>query len=330
VALLFFGALPTFSQGQPPAAEPLRSDTELVKLDVSVLDKHGNFIADLNPSQFHILDNGAEQPVAFFEPVDAPAQILMMVETSPAVYLIHSQHLVAAYALLGGLAPDDQVALVAYSDKPHVILGFTPDKAALFGSLNNLDYGIGMSQLNLYDSLAAAIGWLPAGTGKNAIVLLSTGLDSSSASDWEALVRKLRGSDAAIFPVALGGYLRATNAKSRKSKSDDGDAGTVGGPSASSVAASFAQADDALQSLAKITGGRAYFPESAEQFASIYKEIGATLRHEYVLGIAPAHDGQFHSLTVQVFEKDKGNGKGRAGQSGWRIFAREGYLAPSP
>jgi Ca-activated chloride channel homolog len=330
VTILLFGAPLAFSQSQPPDATPLHSATELVKLDVSVLDKHGNFVADLNLNQFHILDNGSEQPIAFFEPVEAPAQILVMIETSPAVYLIHTEHLVAAYALFEGLAANDQVAVVTYSDKPRTVLGFTPDKNALLEAMNNLNYAIGMSQLNFYDSLTKAIDWLPSGTGKSAIVLLTTGLDSSTTSDWEALVSKLRVSDVVVFPVALGGYLHGGNGKTPKSKGDNTHTPAPGGPSYSIVAASFAQADDALRSLAEITGGRAYFPESAGQFVAIYHEIGAALRHEYVLGIAPAHDGQFHSLTVQVYAQDNRNGKRRAARSGWMIFAREGYLAPSP
>ena len=330
IALL--SSSPALSQGQPAAATSLHTKTELVKLDVSVLDKHGKFVAELNPNQFHVFDNGAEQPVAFFEPMDAPAQILVMIETSPAVYLIHTEHLVAAYALFEGLAVDDQVALVTYSDKPRVVLGFTPDKDALFQAMNNLDYGIGMSQLNFYDSLASAIGWLPPAAGKSAIVLLTTGLDSSTASNWQTLVNKLRGSDVVIFPVALGGYLHGANRKSSKSTGGGANARATEGsePSSWSVAASFAKADDALRSLARITGGHVYFPESAEEFAAIYKEIGAALRHEYVLGIAPAHDGQFHSLTVQVFAQGNGDGKRSAVRPGWRTFAREGYLAPSP
>ena len=54
-----------------------------------------------------------------------------MIETGPAVYLIHNEHLTAAYALLNGLDPDDQVALVAYDEAPRAILPFTPDKSVL-------------------------------------------------------------------------------------------------------------------------------------------------------------------------------------------------------
>jgi len=41
------------------------------------------------------------------------------------------------------------------------------------------------------------------------------------------------------------------------------------------------------------------------------------LRHEYVLGIAPAHDGQFHPLGVKVRENEN-----------YQVFVRQGYRAP--
>jgi len=158
------------------APRPLEATTEFVKVDASVLDNRGNFVGGLARSNFRILDNGAEQPIAFFTPVEAPAQILVMIETSPAVYLIHNQHLVAAYALLDGLAADDQVALVTYDQAPREILKFTADKSALLAALGGVQYTIGMGDLNLYDSISGVLDWMGPATGKRALVLLTLSL----------------------------------------------------------------------------------------------------------------------------------------------------------
>src|SRR6202041_1533199 len=131
--------------------------TELGKVDASVLDDRGNFVGGLARNNFRILDNGSNQPIAYFIPVQAPAQVLVMIETSPAVYLIHDQHLVAAYALLDGLAAGDQVALVTYDQSPRLILQFTADKSAFFSALNTMQYTIGMGDLNLYDSISTVL-----------------------------------------------------------------------------------------------------------------------------------------------------------------------------
>lgn len=297
-----------------------------------MLDKHANFVGGLSRGEFRILDRGAEQPIVAFAPVEAPAQVLVMIETSPAVYLIHNEHLAAAYALLDGLDSDDQVALVTYDEVPRALLSFTTEKSALPSALTKLQYTIGMADLNFYDSLSAVLDWLAPMAGKRAIVLLTTGLDSSPPDRWDALARKLRGSDVVIFPVALGGALRGDTSKKSKAnrsapKSKQDETGTS--PQTDS-APGFARADTALRSLAAITGGRAYFPKSDKDFASIYREIASTLRHQYVLGIVPAHDGQFHALTVEVVDDKVQPEMQPLKKAEYRVLARQGYLAPAP
>ncbi len=92
----------------------------------------------------------------------------------------------------------------------------------------------------------------------------------------------------------------------------------------------FAKADTALLSLASITGGRAYFPKSANDFVPIYRQIAYELRNEYVLGIQPAQDGEFHSLTIEVIGNAHKSAIPNAKTPAYRISARAGYLAPKP
>jgi Ca-activated chloride channel family protein len=303
----------------PATQQPLQVTTEIVKLDTTVTDERGEFVTGLQLKNFRVLDRDTEQPIIFFAPTDAPAQILVMVETSPAVYLIQADHIAAINALASGLAPDDEIALVVYNEAPRTILPFTQDRASLTTALGQIQYTLGFGELNLFDSLSAVLDSIAPAAGKKTIVLLTTGLDSSSASHWQALLPKLRSSDVVIFPVALGASLR-TPAKKKKGKAaPESDEPHV-----------FADADKALRSLAEITGGRAFFPESASDFAPMYQEIAATLRHQYVLGIAPAHDGQFHALKIQLLDEN-GLPYSTAGKNtSRRIFVRQGYLAPTP
>ncbi len=315
-----------------PLQAPIQAKTELVRVDVSVLDKGGNFVGGLAQNDFRVIDGGLPQPIVFFSPVDAPAQVLVLVETSPAVYLIHNEHLIAAYALLDGLAAEDQVALVTYDQAPHAILGFTPDKSALTAALGQIQYTLGTAELNFFDSISEVVDWLSPIHGKKALVILSTGLDSSPPARLDALAQKLRADDVVIFPVALGGSLRQASGKKKKSAKNapKSETQTQESPQGPDNPLSFAKADAALLSLAKITGGRAYFSASAREFAPIYREIAAALRHQYVLGIVPAQDGRFHSLTVQVVDSSGQPAPPRAKSAEFRVFAREGYLAPGP
>ena len=191
--------------------------TDTVKINVSVMGNSGDFIAGLEQKNFRVLDNGTDQPITFFTSTDAPAQILVMVETSPAVYLIQNEHLTAAFALVQGLAADDQVALVTYSQEPHAVLAFTADKTAFTAALGQLQYTLGMGQLNFFDSISTALDWIAPLPGKKALVLLTTGLDSSPPGPLGRLVQKLRTQDVVIFPVALGGALRHPLDKKRSS-----------------------------------------------------------------------------------------------------------------
>jgi Ca-activated chloride channel homolog len=307
--------LATFGQQNPPSSSaPLQSKVQLVNLEISVTDKQGQFVAGLMPDDFRVLDNGVPQRLLIFIPEERPADILVLIETSPAVYLIENEHLAAAYALLDGLAPDDQVALATYDQAPRAMLALTADKGALLTALNQVQYSIGMAELNLYDSLSTTLDWLEPATDKKALVVLTTGIDTSSPARWDALVKKARERDVVIFPMALGGSLRASPSKKVKK------------PTAPSSV--FAKGDAALNSLAAITGGRAYFPQSPKEFAAIYTQIASMLRHQYVLGISPTDDGQFHSLSVEVLRGGVSS-SGRGVKEGeFHVFARQGYQAP--
>ncbi len=306
---------------QPPAQAPFRitARADLVNVEVSVTDAKGNFVSNLTREEFRILDEGVEQRVTHFASIDSPAQILLLIETSPAVYLIHSEHLAAASLLLEGLAPEDAVALSAYDDALHPVLGFTRDKAGVAAALAALHYNLGMARLNLYESLSAALDALAPLDGKKAIVLLSTGLDESNRAAWEKLAVRMRASGVAVFPVALGGELRDT---ARKPQSP---------PSGGSEPLGFERADRDLSEIARLTGGSAYFPRDAKNFRRIYRQISGVLRHQYSLGFTPpARDARFHTIEVQILDaRGRVIATGRSGTV-YRVQARPGYLAPGP
>lgn len=327
--LLLIACVSARAQEQPV----VRVSSELVKIDASVTDAHGNYVGGLQQSDFRVLVDGAESPILFFALADEPARILVLVETSPAVYLMQNQHLAAAYSLMEGLSPQDEVALFTYSEAAHGILSFTPDKAALLRALGGIQYTLGSGQLNFYGSLAQVLDWMSAVEGKKAAVLLTTGLDSSQPSLWDMLEQRLRATDVVIYPVALGGTFRSYAGKKKKArdKKSQPDEAQDTQPSDADNPLSFAKATSALKNIAAATGGRAYFPQTPADFIPDYREIASGLRHQYLLGIAPLHDGKFHTITVELTraqpEPAKKNEKNAAPV--FKIYARTGYLAPA-
>jgi VWFA-related protein len=316
-----------------PARPQISTRVELVNVDVTVIDARGNFVRGLKRENFRILDNGAEQPITHFASIDAPATVLVLVETSPAVFMLHRQHLDAAYALLGGLAPEDQAALATYDESARLLLPFSADKRALQRAIGNLRYNLGRGDLRFYDALVAALGWLEPIPGKKALVLLTTGLDTSGRP-WQEIAERFRASEVTVYGVALGGELRDFR----------------GPPEAQQL--SFEESDCVLREIGEITGGRVFFPRKTEELPDIYRTIASTLRHRYSLGFAPpARDAKFHRIFVQLRD-DRGrllgpfypeleaaatneSGTNRAPSSDktrvkYRIHARRGYVAPAP
>lgn len=329
---------PAFGQSasSPRPERALKTTTELVKLDVTVLDTDGNFVDGLKEQNFHIFDRDAEQPILYFAPVTDAAKVVVVLETSPSVYLIKDEHIAAAYSLLKGLNADDEVALVTYSDVPRGVVPFTTNKVQLLAALGSAEYMIGSGALNLYYTVSDVVEGLARFPGKKAIVLLTTGLDSSPPSQWTDLTQKLRASDVVIFSVGLLGPVgNSTTDDQKRSKHVPGASAFNSGDLRSDP--TIEKADQDLTELATMTGGQAYFPASGSDFAPAYRQIAACLRNEYVIGIAPEHDGQFHRLSVTVAGSDSAllgkkkkhkKKKKKHDEAGYHVSFREGYTAP--
>ena len=318
-AFLFLASPATVQSNTQEPLYRLQSRVELVDVAVSVTDAHGNFLAHLRRENFRVLDERVEQPITHFESVELPVMVTVVLETSPAVYLIHSQHLQAAQALADGLASGDQVALVTYDLEPQMKLPFTADKSTFGAALLRLHFNLGMAQLNLYDSLSKTLDWLGRYPGKKAVVLLSTGLDSFGPGRWEQLKETLRRTDVVIYPVALGGWMRASPKNSARR------------PGGEFAPLTFEAADRVLNSIAELTGGRAHFPLGPDEFPAIYQQIAHALRHQYRIGFPPAvRDGWFHQIQVLLLD-DKGRVIYSSADKGpHRIQARRGYFSPEP
>src|SRR6266850_4395508 len=62
--------------------EVVRVDTNLVTIPAVVMDRDGRYITHLRKEDFQIFEDGIEQEVSFFEPVEKPLNILFLLDTS--------------------------------------------------------------------------------------------------------------------------------------------------------------------------------------------------------------------------------------------------------
>ena len=306
-----------FATGQEPAAAPqqtIRVSVERVNVGVIVTDNRGKLVEGLVRENFRVTDNGAEQLITDFASIDQPAQVLLLVEAGPAVYLLQDLHLFVADTLLAGLSPGDRVALVRYNDAPLTLLDFTTDKSFAQSALDQIQFNLGYGQLNLSSTLNTVLDWLSSIPGKKTILLVSTGVDTSPEPVMTALLGRLQADEVRILCISMSGPLR--NGK-EGAKRQVRQAQTA-----------FEQADRWLKSLAEATGGRAYFPANAKEFQEAYRQVALLVRHEYSLAFAPpVADGAVHAIDVRV-EGSKTAGKDKPFD--YVVDHRKAYVAPKP
>ena len=302
---------------QEPTAIPsqtIRLNVDRVNVGIIVTDAKGKFVEGLQRENFQVLDNGAPQPIAEFASVETPAQVLLLMEAGPAVYLLQDAHLFVANSLLDGLSAGDRVAVARYTDAPAPILDFTTDKRAAQAALDQVQFNLGYGDLNLSASLGTILDWLAPIPGKNTIVLVSTGVDTSPQSAMKSTLSRLQTTDVQILAVSVSGPLRNGKAGSKRQ--------------IQKAQQEFEQADAWLATLAEATGGRAYFPQNAKALQEIYKQVAEIVRHEYSLAFAPpVADGAIHSIDVKV-EPDANGAKSK--EPGYRVDHRKAYVAPKP
>lgn len=311
--------LPTSPTPAAQQSEPIRVSVDRVNVGVLVTDPSSKFAEGLQRENFHIFDNGVEQPITDFLDVEEPAQALVLIEAGPAVYLLEGSHLRAAQQFLSGLSPDDRVAVVKYADAPQGLVDFTTNKQSVAAAFDDLGFNLGFGSLNLSASLSKVLDWLTSVHGKKTIVLLSTGVDTSSTKQIQDLLNRLQSSDVRILVVSLTGDLRNPPPVATKKKSPS--------PKVAFTSQQFAEADMLLRQIAQTTGGQAYFPANSNELPTVFAHIAQIVRHEFSLAfIPPAHDGTIHSLEVRV-TTDSGQS---AAAPAYRVDCRRAYLAPSP
>ena len=303
----------SFVEAQENPQKPtIRVGVDRVNVGVIVTDHSGHFVEGLRREDFRIFDNGIEQPLTGFATIEEPAQVLLLIESGPAVLFLGTNHVRASKALLNNLAPNDRVPTVL--DVVGVRMGAQnvrrPDKLMARLALQSLNFTLGFAELNLSSSLASAIDWLAPFPGKKTVVLLSTGVDTSPPEKWQVIQQKLKTSDVRILAVSLSGDFRKP-LKDRKLSPQERQDRVF-------VKQGFAQADQALHAFSQATGGRVYLPRNEKEFDRAYSEIAQLVRHEYSIAFSPpSNDGQLHTMQVKV-------------RRFWcRVDHRQAYLAPA-
>ena len=305
----------------PPSKKPekinpneiytLSTSTNLVNVDVMVVDNNGNPIQSLGKKNFQLTDDGVPQAITNFGTGEAPMTICMLIEFSNRWWPFLLVALQDSYQFLSVIQPKDWVAVVSFDMKTQILTDFTQDRNELRGALNQLQFP-GFSEYNLYDALAFVLKRMEEIHGRKAIVAIVSGMDSFSKLTYDQCLKIVKASDTAIYPVSITEFIAV--------RTNDN--------------ITTLQAKNALNTIASYSGGRAYFPRFEAELPSDYQQIAGQLRMQYSLGFVPTNptrDGKFHKLKIDLVD-DQGNPYRLVNEKGkqvkYKVVSRDGYYAP--
>jgi VWFA-related protein len=323
---------------EPPAPPPerpkkvegmpdysIRVDVPLVNVDVMVTTKEGQFIPGMKKENFRVFEDGVAQTLTNFNQSEAPITAVMLIEFASTNYYFMVDALNASYTFASNLKKNDWIAVESYDMKPHILVDFTQDKRAVMGGLGELRFP-GFAETNLFDALYDTLDRLDRIEGRKYIILISTGVDTFSKLNLDQILKKVKTTkDVTIFPVSVGRAIREYMESHGRAASHG-----MGIPISNM---DYLQADNQLNTFARMTGGRAYFPRFQGELPEIFHDITADIHQQYSLSYHPTNpklDGSYRKLKVEIVATDGGHLKIKD-QHGkdvkYEIIARDGYTA---
>src|SRR5689334_2973456 len=94
-----------------------RSDTRLVVLHTTVVDKNGHLVTDLKQNAFTVFENGVTQPIRGFKREDVPVSMGLIIDNSGSMRDKRAKVEAAALALVKASNKDEEVFVVNFNDE---------------------------------------------------------------------------------------------------------------------------------------------------------------------------------------------------------------------
>lgn len=275
----------------PEEEEVGRIDTELVNVDVRVVDRFNRPINGLRENDFRIFEDSVPQKIDFFSKSEVPTNYTLVIDNSGSLRSQIDQVIEASKIMVAANRPDDETSIIRFvsSEKIEILQDFTANKTDLNDALDGqyIEGGstaiidaiyLAAEKVTSYEKSDRSVD-----RKRRALVLVSDGEDVSSFYTVQQLFELLKESEVQIYVVGFVKDLSTEKGFITKSKQ--------------SKAKSF------LERLASETGGKAYFPNDVSELNGIAKDIASELRTQYSIGYIPTNDrkdGTFRSIKVMI------------------------------
>ena len=280
--------LPTASPTPEEQEDVVRVSTDLVIVNVTVLDKNGKFVPGLKRADFQILEDGTPQRISTFGAEETPFAAAILIDTSGSMESRLTLGRSAAIRFLDGLRDEDVAAVYSFDTKVEQLSDFSPGR-----DLPQRVYVLKTrTKTALNDAIVRAADDLAKREEKRrAIVVLSDGGENYSSASSDKALDHASAASATIYGANMAEK----------------------GPNRDLTGMAI------LRNLAEKSGGRYVDApgglELRDSFASIAEELG----HQYTIGYRPtnrARDGKWRTVQVQLAKPDV------------TVRARKGYRAP--
>lgn len=341
--------------GKPQDAEKLSITTQIVNVDAVVYHKKsGQIITGLKKENFALFSDGVKQEITNFATPEAPITAALVVEYSKLGetlgYYGSSGYEPGKYEVVRPVAmflsrfikpPDDYVTVVAFDIRPTPLTDFTNDPQRINQVINLLlRNSPAFRETNLFDALKFTLiggrgdsvvleesqeqtanysGLISVQGRRRAVILVASGIDTFSKINYGDTRKVLQNAGIPVYIIGTGNlFFKKYEDRLGATDSLLGDPGRM----------TFLQAQNALNTFAKETGG-AYYPVTFEgELPKVLGSINSLLRSQYSLAFNPGdlRDGKQHKLKVSVDI----NGDGTYDDKELVIQARQFYNAPKP
>lgn len=288
--------------------------TNLVSLNVRVIDRQNRPLPDIPQSAFRVVEDGVEQSIALFTKEEVPISYGLVIDNSGSLRSQLPQVIEAGRTIVGGNKTGDETFLVRFtsSDRIETLQDFTSNQQSIVEALDDM-YPEG-GQTAVLDAVylsAERVAQYRRGDmsdrRRRALILVTDGEDRDSFYQQAQLFDQLREWDVQIYVIGFVNELEREGGIIRRSQRE--------------------RAVNLLNRLASETGGRAFYPTSLAELPGIAEEITRDMRTQYVISYNPTdasgrtkpRDGSYRRVRVTIAE---GNNRER------RIaVTRPGYTA---
>ncbi len=290
---------------QEQSGATFSSETRLVVLHATVVDKSGKLVTDLGRGAFHVFEDGAEQSLKLFKREDVPVSMGIVIDNSGSMLPKRKRVEDAALALVKASNPQDEVFIVNFNDEAYLDVPMTNDMKKLEEGVARIDSRGGTA---MRDAIDLSMEYLKskAKRDKKVIVVVTDGNDNASEIALDKLVQKAQQRDMLIYTIGLLDEEDRREAKKAKR---------------------------ALDLLSEATGAVAYYPKGVDDVGAFTLQVAHDIRNQYTLGYTPSNvalDGSYRQIKVTVDARNRPTVRTRTGYYATADMAKQqAALAPT-